>query len=87
MDIAKCCCSCKHVFEKTDYEESGDYYCNVDDDRPLCGSVCLGESLFDRPYNEAEQDALTDMWDEWAKDHRVQPYQVCAKHEMREDLA
>lgn len=63
------CENCRYVWRYVDFDGAGDWYCNVEENRPLCGSVELGES----GINDAEINA----WVEWANTHFVQPSGIC----------
>lgn len=49
------CWNCKKCFIKSEYDEEYEHYCNVNEDRPLCDSVAMGElqlpSMAEIPQN------------------------------------
>jgi hypothetical protein len=66
------CHNCKNCFMYQEHDESEEYYCNINNDRPKCGSVFLGES-FDGTRDEY------DAWGEWGNNNKVKPWGICNK--------
>jgi len=70
------CHICKHCFVVGHYDSGPEYYCNLDNDRPKCGSVAMGKSeKFDYDAGDYEK------WSEWAKTNAVEPWGICKKWE------
>ena len=61
------CLNCIHVFRYIEHDGAGDWYCNLRNDRPPCGSVALNEVW---GFNIR-------IWGRWANTHFVQPSGIC----------
>lgn len=72
------CWNCQYVFEKIEYDEESEYYCNLNDGRPNCGSQCHDER-FD-VYNMEVFTKQLQKWNQWAKIHNVDCCGVCDKY-------
>ena len=60
-----CCRNCKHVFIRHERKAPTEYYCHVDEsDRPLCGSIFMGESEVNPGFSWKE-------WEEWKEKHYI----------------
>ena len=77
------CRFCQEVFICGEYDSPDRLFCAKGaPERPLCGSVLLGEF-------EIDQKGFFDFdpWDEWAKDREVHEWGVCDEfiHEEKDD--
>jgi hypothetical protein len=71
------CHMCKHRFEYCDYDSGIEYYCNLNGDRPKCGSVELKEQFdFD---NNQKCDSEMDIWAKWEEENKIKPWGICNK--------
>jgi len=70
------CHNCKHCFERGDYDEGPECFCNINDDRPKCGSTAMNE-VFD--FKRKDMDEY-DLWEEWAEKNRVHAWGICEKY-------
>jgi hypothetical protein len=71
------CHNCHYVFKFEEFDCSPDFYCTCGDqeNRPLSGSVYLGENF---THSEMGWDHAYDMWQKWSKDNRlVRPWGTC----------
>lgn len=48
------CHNCKYVFIYSDYDCGDDWFCNINQDRPLCGSCSMEEQFGGGGEGEAE---------------------------------
>ena len=89
------CWDCSHLFSVHFYDEPSEYYCWQDkSNRPLCDSLLMKESFtedmrfrgIDLENISAEDwviehDKLMDIWDKWAKEHKINLAGTCSKWE------
>lgn len=69
------CQTCKHVFIKYDYDDGDSLFCNIQNNRPKkCGSCAMHE---DFDYMIPEGDPAENLWDKWAKTHKVNNHGIC----------
>ena len=79
------CHNCKHCFENYEYDDGSQWHCGINRDRPLSGSVAMGEcrkqglEIGSKKWHQAY-----DRWHLWAEQHRVQPWGICKKWQLRE---
>jgi len=71
----KCCINCSNLFIHIEHGEENSYYCDYNNDRPICGSVFLNE-IFNFA-NPAEADKEIEEWLNWRELHEVSKYSVC----------
>jgi hypothetical protein len=86
------CVSCKHVFERYEYDDGATCYCTLEaPPRPPCGSVCMHEQ-FSHGENLPEELRYTDQdpfsigmrnWDEWEEGRQVVEFGICDKYELK----
>jgi len=68
------CHNCKHCFVFGDYSCTLEWYCNLNGDRPKCGSVAMGESeKFDYDSGDLER------WHDWEEHNKINPWGICKK--------
>jgi len=70
------CHMCKHCFKHEEYDDIERWYCNLDGDRPVCGSVGMNER-FDKSKRRQQYYA----WEKWAEEHAINPWGICKKWE------
>ena len=77
------CHDCAHVFRKADYDYDDEYYCRLDaPDRPLCGSVFMGESwvlTIPPEHLGKDHDGHRKNWDDWCEGREVKPWGTCKR--------
>jgi hypothetical protein len=95
------CHNCVHVFEEYDYDSPICLFCTRQaPERPICGSVCLGEEFSQARGEKVEKDASKasyewcsdddpfvkahKKWDEWSKDRGVSHAGICEAHCTKE---
>jgi hypothetical protein len=61
------CENCKHAWRYIEHDGAGDWFCDANNDRPLCGSVALDEVWGFK----------LGVWMAWASNHFVQPSGIC----------
>ena len=68
----KACENCIYVFKKTDYDDETEFFCHIDNsDRPLCGSVGMGE------HSKGSYKKIRDEWEIWAEQREVHQHGIC----------
>ena len=78
-----CCVNCKHVFVKQEYDDGEEYFCHLDgSERPLCGSVAMGESIC--LGDESEYVKASHKWEKWSQEREVVAWGKCSNYEKRE---
>jgi len=85
-----CCATCKHVFDRYDYEEDSEYFCHFDKtERPRCGSVRLDEDFrYFNLYRDARRRkarVLAKAWYAWSEPRSVKAWGHCSKYEKIEE--
>jgi hypothetical protein len=85
----KACRNCRHSFERREYEGEYETFCNRDNNRPLCGSVMMGEypdpPLPDSGAPDAKAmeeygillNKMYGEWDAWSTPRKVEPDCIC----------
>lgn len=75
------CANCKHVFIRVEHKAPTEYYCHIDhSDRPLCGSIKMGES----EWPATLIDFSWPKWEKWKKAHQIEDeFGICDKYEER----
>ena len=64
--ISETCRNCKHVFIRKERKAPTEYYCHQDEsDRPLCGSILMGESEINPGFSWAQ-------WENWRAEHFIE---------------
>lgn len=85
------CLTCKHLFVKMDYDEGvTGYYCNINKNKPRCGSIQLDEQFISeieiRQHNDnwyCSEEKITlekerrEKWKQWAEKHCVSTSGIC----------
>lgn len=81
------CYNCKFCFVFDDYKTKREYYCNCNDDRPLCGSSLLKEEFADiskilarnnEELTKYEQNKKA--WEQWAAKNQVHMCGICINY-------
>jgi len=77
------CHNCKHCFFWSDYDSWPEYYCNIEKDRPKCGSVSMKEKFEFKKLPNGEYETPDEMtfWDEWSGKNEIKPWGICKKWE------
>jgi len=71
------CHDCNHCFVYHDYDSTLEYYCDMDSNRPKCGSVQLKED-FDFSSDDIANSEMK-AWDDWSENNKVNPWGICKK--------
>jgi len=71
------CHNCKNCFVFREWDSILEYYCNINNDRPKCGSVGMNEK-FDFKNTKFDE---WDIWSEWSKNNKVEPWGICNNFE------
>lgn len=66
---AKRCGNCEHGFMRTEHDEYPEWFCNSNNDRPLCCSAEMNE--LSRYYAQEIE------WKKWASSRMIEIYGVC----------
>ena len=92
--IQKSCSNCVYCFLYSDYDDGGEYYCNIENNRPLCGSVSLNEDFYEineckteeeyRKQNEEGYKKLR-IWNDWSIENRVDSNGICNNYKINSE--
>ena len=85
------CWNCKNRYNYYEYDEDSKIFCTIDkSNRPLNGSIAMGESISDfLKDNSIEYSdplfndcffVLMNNWEKWSEEHKVQFYGICISH-------
>jgi len=87
------CWNCKHEFVWEDYDSPYEFFCNIDNDRPKCGSSLIEETfnfeveennMISNPLMGGDADYPDSVqWDIWADKHSVREAGICDKWEEK----
>lgn len=69
------CHNCKNCFTKCDYDCESEFFCNINKDRPKCGSVGMNERFNFRKSKIDEYDT----WNNWQENNRVESWGICSQ--------
>jgi hypothetical protein len=78
------CWNCLFVFFKSEWDDPSTWYCNIDNNRTICGDSHMGEEfpgLYEEDIDKFSE--ASDRWNSWAKEHEVQPYGICKSHRLK----
>jgi len=79
--VLNSCANCKHVFIFKEYDCGDTYYCNIENDRPLCGSVALNENFAGNAFGTKDDEKIyyksMKKWDKWEEKHKVEACGKC----------
>lgn len=72
------CHNCAHCVKITEYDDPDTFYCNVDgSERPLSGSVFMGEMIWSPGISDDEAWENCQKWDRWANSREVKAFGIC----------
>jgi hypothetical protein len=89
------CINCKHKCTVYEFDSEFEYFCNIENNRPLSGSVAMEEHnyiVIRREHPEIERHSKeyykirnqnTKKWLKWSKSRKVEPNGICDDYERK----
>jgi hypothetical protein len=80
------CSSCRFVFEKTEYDDYPEYFCNLEEEpRPKCGSIQMeGERFAMMSSQQVQRSEERNKWASWCVGKGVGGMMVCDEYEKKQ---